>query len=178
VNEEKFLSCHDVLRHEQIPMIGAGFKRAFGRMAIFAKMCENRPSLLEDQIGFAFLVSQQYIAYVVSSCKSSINVSRSELLCAGSSLINNTQITKVQAIDALGNYYRYRDEWIGSWESLQDSASKITEILLMIGLEQYSDYIFYDALGILEIPDCSNLPKLADFLDEWGSAIEELYLSR
>lgn len=162
--------------------VGAGMIRHFGRLSVFIKSTRS-----EILYGLSFFICQQFITYVVSNIKKmheslkekgvalkTTNGSKLELLKIATKVIQGTNITEIQAIDALANYYKHQDEWTDSWKSLKQPHAQTANLLLELGLNEDVP-IFMKALQHFGIADFKGLHRLPTILEKWGFDIYNLY---
>ncbi len=103
----------------------------------------------EAIFGIAFVTAQTYIAGTVSDMleiNRKGNLSKTDMLAIGSPIIVNN-ITKVQLINTIANYYKHHEEWNG-WEVVGNNKRTI-ESLNKCGISEQMPYPCYEAAQII-----------------------------
>jgi hypothetical protein len=116
----------------------------------------------EGILGIAFIAAQAYITGVVADFnEANINYkkdSKFKLLSSYSELVKEN-VTSVQLIDTVANYYKHNDEW-SNWE-VNNRNKHTIEILIACGITINTEFPCYEAATILwpenEIKELSNL---------------------
>jgi hypothetical protein len=143
---------------------------------------ETTNSIIENLHGAAFVVCQASITAIISRVKalhtfakgdghpiSSVPNDKNQMLTFKSSVVASTNVSQVQAIDAVANYFKHNDEWPRGWIN-PDARSKPTITTLQaLGFQFGNSAILTDAVKFFD----SNLLSLANAVNVWHEAIVE-----
>ncbi len=116
----------------------------------------------EGILGISFIAAQTYITGVVADFNETNSNykkgSKFKLLSSYSELVKEN-VTSVQLIDTVANYYKHNDEW-SNWEVNNHNKHTI-EILMACGITTKTEFPCYEAATMLwpenEIKELSNL---------------------
>jgi hypothetical protein len=117
-------------------------------------------AITEDLIGTAFVVCQTYITGVASrviglhrhhdrqnpgnrlqttsGSKYQSTATSPSIFRFGSRKIGRSGRTAVEVIDAFANYFKHREEWVGSWTKLNGPGAKTAQTIMSVGAKRGS----------------------------------------
>jgi len=156
-----------------------------------ARSCWTVPcELVHEQIGIvignAFVLAQVGISQAVSICLklneycvdiSRLPKSKSGFLKAESAFIYDTDVSQIEAIDAVANYFKHHHEWPDGWS--EDHAKGVQRnTILMVKKLGFSENGLTDnmwrALFLLSIYD-NDLGKLCGIVSDWRESLPKLF---
>jgi hypothetical protein len=85
----------------------------------------------------------------------------------------DARYSKVEVVNALANYFKHQDEWLGSWDQLQGPARQTAEIIRSIGAEEYSTGNLRTGARWLGVAD--DIRLLSHVVGQWRSKIVGAY---
>lgn len=122
----------------------------------------------ETIFGIAFVTAQTYIVGTVSDMSeinSKGNLSKADMLTIGSPIVVDN-ITKVQLINTIANYYKHFEEWSG-WK-VEGHNKKTIETLNKCGISGQTPYPCHEAAKIIWPTEVlCELNFLLNILVEW-----------
>lgn len=122
----------------------------------------------ETIFGIAFVTAQTYIAGTISDMleiNSKSNLSKTDMLAIGSPIVVD-DITKVQLINTIANYYKHCDEWNG-WK-IEGTNKRTIEALNKCGISKQTSYPCHEAAQIIWPTEVlCELNYLLTILVEW-----------
>ena len=147
---------------------------------------ENNSQNLENVLGLCFIIAQNFITSVVSDTKRYIkqnNVNQSQKiekkdLISGSfnEVIPGSDFTRVQAIDAIANYFKHNDEWIrgwgGKWVGLKPNEINTINIVSFLGMIRSNPNNIQLACEKLNFNKENILQETYDLLNTWSNNIK------
>lgn len=147
---------------------------------------DDQLQVVETLVGCAFVLCQTHITLVVSHIlrrRKRIDPGvapkaiKTELLKLGSCIEQVRGITHIQAIDALANYFKHRDEWNTNWEKLSGGSAVTRDLVRKIGLEQCSSGNLRTGAEVLGCQDLRT-NRLAKLLGKWRERVQEIEEAR
>ena len=147
---------------------------------------ERNTQNLENSLGLCFIIAQNFITSVVSDIKKFHNQNaqyeskkpeKKELISeAFSEIVPNSNFTRIQAIDAIANYFKHNDEWIrgwgGKWVGLKPNEINTIYIVSFLGMTRSNPNNIQLACEKLNFNKENILQETYDLLNTWSNNIK------
>jgi len=193
---------HIGLVREALSALGEGVRRcakrideadASGHAEYADAVTDEECDVIETLLGSAFTVCQTHIAKVVSDVKTlhrlagkgskgksgvrltTTNGEKTDIMRLGCTQVGSSGVSLVQALDALANYFKHREEWIGDWASLSGHAAKTAPTITLLGLQKGSTGNLRRGAKLLGNTGFDNMNAFANILEEWHKEVMAMY---
>lgn len=180
--------------------IGNGID-AIGKFVNAADMSENEEyaqmiaddevEVIEGLLGVAFVVCQTQIERVVHSVGllhrhaesfttplplTTTKTGKSSVMAFDSVRVGTSTVTRIEAMNAVANYFKHRDSWPGDWRKARGQAASTIDTIQKIGLEQGSSGNLRTASEALGNPSgYIKVSRFADAIRDWQSTLFGAY---
>ena len=156
-------------------------------------IAEQKGETIESLLGSAFVVCQTHITRVVADIRTlhrlasngaegrpavelaTTTAHKREVILFGSPRIDGTNITEVQAMDALANYFKHRDEWVRDWANLTGQSGRTVAVIQPIGLEQGASGNLRTGAETLGNVDYVSMTSFVNKLSDWHKHLIDTY---
>jgi len=185
---------HIGLVREALAALGEGVRRcskriedadATGADEYADAVTDEECDVLETLLGSAFTVCQTHIAQVVADVHKLHKMAASprdgnqgvklrtttkdkpDIMRHKCSQVPGTSVTVIEALNALANYFKHRDEWPGDWTTATGQTAKTILVIKAIGLTQGSTGNLRRGATALGNPDFDKMNVFANLLEDW-----------
>lgn len=192
------------LVREALSALQEGVKRCSEQIeSARASGCEDHADLVTDEacdvvetlLGSAFMVCQTHIAQVVSEVielhKTALKprngnpgatlrtttTKKADIMRHGCPVVGATDVTVIEALNALANYFKHRDEWPTNWNSAKPLTSETIRVINAIGVSQFSTGNLRTGSEALGNTDYQSMNVFANLLENWHDELMAGYES-
>lgn len=143
--------------------------------------------VLETLLGSAFTVCQTHIVQVVADVHrlhriaartdcgrptvklTTTTTKKADVMARGCPCVTGTATTVIEALNALANYFKHRDEWPHkhNWTKATGQAVETVRVLTAIGLEPGSTGNLRRGAEVLGNTDLDKMNVFANLLEDW-----------
>ena len=149
--------------------------------------------VLETLLGSAFTVCQTHIAQVVADVHrlhrmaarphggrpgvqlTTTTTKKADVMACGCPHMAGTAVTVIEALNALANYFKHRDEWPHDWTKATGQTAETVRVLTVIGLEQGSTGNLRRGAEALGNADFDQMNVFANLLEDWHEKLMANY---
>lgn len=185
---------HLGLVREALSALGEGVQRCSKRIdKAHASGCEGyvdavtdeECDVLETLLGSAFTVCQTHIAQVVADVHrlhrlalkpqvgavgvqlATTTTKKSDIMRHGCPQILGANVTVIEAMNALANYFKHRDEWPRDWSKATGQTVETVRCITAIGLSQGSSGNLRTGSEVLGNANYCQMSVFVDLLEAW-----------
>lgn len=142
---------------------------------------ERKEQNLENILGLYFIVAQNFISSVIfitnryikqfsKDNPSQREIKKIDLICSDfNDMVPGYNFTKVQAINAIANYYKHKDEWGNKW---CDQKNKNQEIVIKLGMKPKNLNNIQSVCDKFIFNNMIISKEIYDLLKSWSNYIE------
>jgi len=148
--------------------------------AVLDEACDE----VEGLLGVAFVIAQVGIAHTVAAVKS-LRVMLKEVAPSVRLRVEDCvdlgqegEFSKIAVLNAFANYFKHRDEWVGSWKKLTDGAGRTANAIMAAGAAPGSTGNLRTGADAIGLRPYGGVVMLADMLNSWRRALKEYYQER
>ena len=147
---------------------------------------DDESDVTEALIGTALIVYQMYITKIVSKVIKSnnyyqtkmprkniklISTKKSDIMRYGNDLIPETNITKIEAINALANYFKHHSEWKVDWSHPTKRSKETMKMLRELGATPCSTGNLRRGIEKIGIEEYDQIVSIIEILNKWRCKI-------